>query len=718
MCCLFQEININFENVRLSILLYCIIFFAGNVFAQDRPVLQWQKNYGGSLSDEANAVLRLPDGNFILLGTTKSNDGDISGLHGTSGTTDVTVIKISPAGNIIWQKTYGGSAGEIAANIIQTSDGGFIFIGSTSSKDGDVSGNHGSGAAGTEDIWVVKLDASGNMLWQKCYGGTSLENGADILETAGGFMIAGNVRSTDGDAVGLHGIHEDVWIMHTGPTGNIIWQRCYGGTEQEVIFPGGYRSIKQTLDGNFIVAATTSSRDGDVSDLNHPAGFQDAWILKITPTGSIMWDKCIGGNYGDLINHVIPNTDGSFFLTGHTYSDDLPRTFNHDNGYSDGIAILLDASGNTQWLTVFGGALSDRINDAVKTPDGGYLLTGSTESADGNVCQKHLLNDMWLVKLDAAGNLQWNRTFGGSKADYGKRLLLTASNECYVFSAAASADGDIANNKGGNDMWLTKFSLTGPPSYPSVTITSKTDSIVCSGKKVHFVAAAVLGGTQPIFQWKLNGTNVGTNSDTLRLSNLQSTDAVTCVLTSNSPCVDIKTAVSNSLSVNVDPLQPPTSFLPGDTALCSFQRIVLKANRSFNSYLWSTNETSADIRVKQPGIYWLEVTDQFRCTGRDSFTIFPKTCIEGIFVPNAFTPDKNGKNDLFKPIMNADVKEYRFIVYNRWGQIVFETTTLNKGWDGTFKNMPENSGVFIWQCIYQLYGEAPASKRGTVLLLR
>jgi gliding motility-associated-like protein len=697
--------------MRLSLFLYCLIFLSSNTFAQDRPVLQWQKNYGGSLVDYVNDFIILPDGSFIVLSTSNSNDGDISGLHGTSGASDISVIKMDPAGNIIWQKLYGGSYNETASSIIQTNDGGFIFIGNTFtfSNDGDVSGHHGN-----SDIWVVKLDASGNLIWQKCYGGLVQDHGVDILETANGFLILGNTSSNDGDVSGNHG-GQDVWVIKTDNSGNPLWQRTYGGTMPDYAPTGSHGIIQQTPDGNFIIAATTSSLDGDVTSLP-PQNTHDTWIFKITPTGTIIWDKCFGGQLAsDLILNIIINNDGSFFISGYTYSPDLPGAV----GNGDAWALHLDAAGNTLWIKIFGGTGFDRINGAIKTPDGGYLLTGYTSSVDGIVCPKHLLNDMWFVKLDAAGNVQWNRTYGGSKDDYGTRLALNSSGDCFIFSSSFSGDGDLTNNKGSSDLWLTKFSFTGPLIRPSVTISSGKDSIACAGTSVEFFAVAVNGGTNPSYQWKLNGVNIGGNTNTITISSLQNNDIVSCVLTSNDPCIDIRTAVSNNISVKVNTIKPPADFLPKDTSLCSYQRIELGPNSTrFTSFLWNDGSTTQNISVKGPGSYWLQVTDRFQCTGRDTVTIFPKNCIEGVFVPNAFTPNRDGYNDVFMPIMNADVKAYKFVVYDRWGRVVFQTTTLNKGWDGKVNGLPYDTGVFVWQCQYQIYGEEPTSKRGTVLLLK
>jgi gliding motility-associated-like protein len=699
------------------VLLLSSFFVCSNMFAQAPAVIQWQKSYGGTLYDLASDIQVLPDGSYVVLALSNSNDGDITGHHGPYYTSDISVLKFDPTGNLLWQRAYGGVGDEVGATIISTGDGGFIFTGKTNYNDGDVSGNHGD-----DDVWVVKLDASGNIQWQKCYGGTEKDVGSNILEVSGGYMIAGITGSTDGDVSGQHG-GGDLWVIRIDGIGNLLWQKCYGGTLDDgmAIGTGASDLVKQTADGGFIVTTSTQSHDGDVSNMP-PTGVQDLWVLKITATGTIVWDNCYGGNFADLISQVIINSDGTIFMAGFTYSKDLPGSIPGPGTgmyQADAWALKLDASGNTIWLKVFGGSDEDRCTDAAQTPDGGYILSGSTLSSDGIVCKKHLFREVWLVKLDAAGDVQWSRTFGGNKDDIGMKMALTSAGDCVVISTSLSSDGDLTMNRGFNDLWLTSFSFTGLLISPSVNIRVDSDSIVCSGKAVKFVAVPVNGGTNPIYQWKLNGVNIGGNSDTINISNMLNNDVVSCVLTSNSPCVDIKTVNSNNLKVKVDPRLPPSNFLAGDTALCSYQKIELGPNSTrFTSFLWSDGSTTQNITVKKPGLYWLEVTDRFQCVGRDTVTIFPKTCIEGVFIPNAFSPNRDGKNDEFMPIMNADVKQFRFIVYDRWGRIVFQTTSLNKGWDGKVKDLPYDTGVFAWQCQYQLDGEEPTLKRGTVLLLR
>ncbi len=213
------------------------------------------------------SIQQTSDGGFIVAGQTYSNDGDVSGNHGGS---DAWVVKLNSSGTILWQKCLGGTVyGAIAYSIQQTSDGGFIVGGETLSNDGDVSGNHGE-----FDAWVVKLDSLGDIEWQKCLGGTGWDWENSIQQTSdGGFIVAGYTNSNDGDVSGNHG-SKDYWVVKLNSSGDIEWQKCLGGTNDDWA-----RSIKQTSDGGFIVAGFTASNDGDVSGNQ---GNSDAWVVKLT----------------------------------------------------------------------------------------------------------------------------------------------------------------------------------------------------------------------------------------------------------------------------------------------------------------------------------------------------------------------------------------------------------------------------------------------------
>jgi len=277
--------------------------------------IEWQKCLGGTNDDYAYSIQQTSDGGFIVAGETNSNDGDVSGNHGNS---DYWVVKLNSSGTIEWQKCLGGTGWDEAYSIQQTSDGGFIVAGYTSSNDGDVSGFHGY-----SDYWVVKLNSSGDIEWQKCLGGTNDDWARSIKQTSdGGFIVAGETRSYNGDVSGNHG-GIDYWVVKLDSLGDIEWQKCLGGTNNDYA-----RSIQQTSDGGFIVAGYTSSNDGDVSGFH---GYSDYWVVKLNSSGDIEWQKCLGGTNDDWARSIKQTSDGGFIVAGFTASNDGDVSGNQGN---------------------------------------------------------------------------------------------------------------------------------------------------------------------------------------------------------------------------------------------------------------------------------------------------------------------------------------------------------------------------------------------------
>ena len=165
-------------------------------------------------------------------------------------------------------------------------------------------------------------------------------------------------------------------------------------------------------------------------------------------------------------------------------------------------------------------------------------------------------------------------------------------------------------------------------------------------------------------------------------------------------------------------LPVPSRFLPADTAICNYGDVVLFPRQTYSSYLWNTGQTGSSITVKQPGLYWLQVTDQNNCKGIDSLLVVPKQCMTGLYVPTAFSPNSDGKNDMFKALLFGNILKFQWTIYNRFGQVVFTSASASNGWDGTFNGAPQNSGNYVWTCHYQLQGETEKTKSGSVVLLR
>ncbi|TAJ43968.1 PKD domain-containing protein [Methanofollis fontis] len=419
-----------------------------SVTEPDGSAIVWQRCLGGSSRDYAYSIQQTSDGGYVVAGVTESTDGDVSGNHGNE---DAWVVKLDAAGNRVWQRCLGGSSGDYAESIRQTSDGGYIVAGFTYSTDGDVSGNHGGA-----DIWVVKLDAAGNRVWQRCLGGASDDRAFNILQTAdGGYIVASYTYSTDGDVSGNHGSY-DAWVVKLDAAGNRIWQRGLGGASDDRAL-----SIQQMADGGYVVAGVTWSTDGDVSG-NH--GDSDAWVVKLDAAGSMVWQRCLGGSSRDYAYSIRQTSDGGYIVAGETGSIDGDVSGNH--GDSDAWVVKLDAAGNQVWQRCFGGSSRDFAYSIQQTSDGGYVVAGGTWSTDGDVSGNHGDSDGWMVKLDVAGSMVCQRCFGGTSSDLAFSIQQISDGGYVVASYTCSNDGDVSGNHGDSDGWVVKLEGSGSVAVP------------------------------------------------------------------------------------------------------------------------------------------------------------------------------------------------------------------------------------------------------------
>ncbi len=688
--------------------------------AQPIPRIQYQKCIGGTGNDEIQDVSPTTDGGYILAGGVLSNNGDVSGNHSNPGASDAWIVKIDASGNIQWQKCFGGSLDEFGACVKQTAEGGYIFAANTISNDQQIPFNHGS-----SDLWVVKLDGAGNIQWSKTFGGSSQDvaisgpNGvnnrskiADIELTNDGYIIATSTKSTDGDVTGLHGSSLDIWLLKLDMAGTLQWQKCLGGTGGEKL-----NGIEATNDGNYILAATTNSNDGDVGSNTNTSSNSNCWIVKFDPNGILLWEKCIGpANANRDMLDIQKTADGGFILGGFASKqnpiiDDL----------LDAWIIKINANGDIVWEKIIDDGYEKQIHCINQTADGGYIAAGKHylspfDPADADGCIYKGQFDTWVIKLTDTGIMEWQRNFGGSKWDMANRIFPTTDGGYLLFNTTWSNDGDVVGNHGVSDGWIVKLGFTGGIAA-SVTI-SADSNLICSPKKVMFRAVPVNGGSTPIYTWILNGNSLFvTLADSALIQITNSSDVVICEISSNG-CVDIRTALSNGVSVIVDLSLGPKNFLGKDTSLCIPFPITLIPLSSFPKYQWSNNAVFPTISVTTPGQYWLQVTDSNGCIGKDTIIVSAKVCPRGFYVPGAFTPNRDGKNDVFKPIVIGKLLQYHFSIYGRWGQIIFDSKDIDKGWDGTFKGLPQDSNIFIWTCTYQLENENVNSVKGTFALVR
>ncbi|MBA3648508.1 MAG: T9SS type A sorting domain-containing protein [Chitinophagales bacterium] len=351
-------------------------------------MMQWSQTFGGSGYDIANCGFQTKDGGYIIAGSTSSTDGDILVNHGSS---DAWLIKIDANGILQWEKTYGGSGDETALSIASTEDGGYIMVGETDSNDGDVSGNHGQ-----EDCWIIKIDSVGNLEWQKCFGGSHFEIGYSIKQTPeGSYIVAASAQSHDGDVVGHHydNIHYvdgfDFWVFKLDRQGNILWQNCLGGNNDE-----SPSDLQLTPDGGCIAAGYTYSSTGDVR-INH--GYQDVWVTKLDSMGNLQWQKTYGGVNDEQASHIILSKDGGYIVGATNEGDDGEVQGNH--GGQDVWLLKIDERGKLQGQLSLGGSTNDREPASLQKADGSLVIAAWSQSSDGDVTANKGDDDVWLFKL-------------------------------------------------------------------------------------------------------------------------------------------------------------------------------------------------------------------------------------------------------------------------------------------------------------------------------
>lgn len=431
------------------------VLLSVNIFAQ-APAIEWQKCLGGFNTETAGEIDKTPDGGYIIAGTSNSTNGSVTGNHGGY---DYWVVKLDATGNILWQKSLGGSGIDNAYSIKSTSDGGCVVAGLSFSTDGNVTGNHGD-----FDYWVVKLDATGNIQWQKSIGGPGVDVAYDIQNTSdGGYVVAGLSRSNGGNVTGNHG-NDDYWIVKLDATGNIQWQKSLGGSSWD----GAY-AIQTTSDGGYIVAGNSQSNDGNVTG-NH--GGDDYWVVKLDNSGNIQWQKSLGGSASDVVSSIQQTSDGGYIVAGNSNSTNGDISTNL-GGY-DYWVVKLNEIGNILWQKSFGGTYEDTLNSINTTADGGFIMAGNTYSNDGNVTGNQGMWDYWAVKINSTGNIQWQKTLGGSGDDIAASVL-TASDGGYVVAGHSnSTDGNITFNYGNFDYWVVKLS----PDILSTPIYEKQTTVI------------------------------------------------------------------------------------------------------------------------------------------------------------------------------------------------------------------------------------------------
>lgn len=690
------------------------LLLCSNILHAQLPTIYWDNTIGSRDGDYLYAIDVADDGNIFVGGESggaaygdKAED-QVGGLlvYG-----DAWVLKLNPAGNIIWQNTIGGLSSDDLECIEATPDGGCIIgASSTSLIGGDKTENCflTPGAVHTKDYWVVKLNSTGDIEWQNTIGGTGDDYIKAIRQTPdGGYILGGySFSKISGDKTEFNIGGSSYWIVKIDAVGNILWQNTIDGVNEDKL-----TSLDLTADGGYILGGYSKSGiSGEKTEACFNNSF-DYWIIKVNSSGIPEWQNTIGGNNDDVLTSIRQTLDGGYIVAGTSKSNVTGDKTAACRGMDDFWVIKLNSTGAISWQKTIGGTQTDASCEIREKPDGGYFIAG--ESSSGIGAEKTVdyigYSDYWLLELDALGNIIWQNVYGG--LGYENFTAMEIMQDGGVIMGGKS-NSDISGNKTENaydyydgtnrdDFWIVR--LAGDTCVPTMEVCNDYDED-CDGNIDEGAAPIIAieatnlttfceGGYVPLYatytgngtlQWKRNGNNItGANSAVYKAT---TKGTYSCRITT-----DCGSALSSDIIVTV-PKNPTASITAGGPVVfCAGGNVVLSANTGAGlSYQWYKNDvviagaTAINYTASTPGTYTCKVTKT--ASGCNTFSnpvLVTVPCKESevILMANHISVFPNPANDYIT--IKCDILSEISIspvisISNSLGQIIYiEKATIN-----------------------------------------
>lgn len=430
------------------VIIFSLVF---NSASSQNWQIHWQQCYGGSDNDYATDIIQIAGGYFVT-GHTSSTDGDVSNNDGGG---EGWLIRIDSISNLLWEKTYGGTDGERFVRVFESLLGDYYLVGSSSSSNGDVSYNPYPNSI---NFWIVKIDSSGIIIWDRIVGGHGGDHIVDAIHTSDDGIIAiGYSNSDDGDITTHYG-QFDFWMIKLNSEGETEWDFTLGSPGLE--YPG---TIIQTSDGGYLVSGSSLLPEGgNLTCESH--GNADAVIIKLDSLRNIEWQQCYGGSDYDGALEILELEDGYMFA-GYAGSNDGNISGWH--GDDDIWVVRLDFGGNIIWQKCLGGGLGENPYYLLQTEDMGFYVAGATQSTNGDITNNHShpgKHDIWLVKLTSDGELQFQQCFGGDRDEYIESGILYKGNNKFVIAGQTEkVSGDVLCDFHGweekDDYWVFEITM-------------------------------------------------------------------------------------------------------------------------------------------------------------------------------------------------------------------------------------------------------------------
>ncbi len=502
-----------------------------------------------------------------------------------------SIINFSTA-QITFQKTFGGTVDELGYSVKQTTDGGYIITGNTTSF-----------GLGGGDVYLIKTDVNGDLLWTKTFGGASYDHGFSVQQTLdGGYIITGDAYSFGAGSY-------DVYLIKTDNSGILLWRKTFGGMQEE-----WGNTVQQTTDGGYIIAGTANS---------FGAGTYNAYLIKTDANGDSLWIKTFGGigNYW-WGNSVQQTSDGGYIISGITSS--------FGAGGDDVSLVKTDANGDLLWTKTFGGASSDAGYSLQQTMDGGYIITGVTNSFGAGDY------DVYLIKTDTNGDNLWSKTFGGTNADWGHSVRQTSDGGYIIVGTTSILGVDSSNvyliktDVNGDSLWTKTFGGTDWDGGISIAQTTDGGYIIV-GYTISFAA----GGTEDVYLIKTDslgnsGCNETSTATIVTSPPTQVTSPATMVSSMVTTITTPPTAVGSGgivttvcTTVGINEITSKNPFLispnpSADNFIISFEKTMMEGKVEILNILGENifsekvfNESKKEINLKNisDGIYFVKVYD-------------------------------------------------------------------------------------------------------------
>ncbi len=596
----FLKSKIEYRFLFLSLLMSFYIAATGQA-----PV-EWVQSVGDTCNQGFNAIMSTSDGGVIL-----------TGYEYTNHQSDVLFSKLDENGIIEWSKTFGGSKNDVGNSVIQTPDGGFVMAGNSDSADGIPGENNGDC-----DAWILKVNSAGAIQWNHVYGGGGFDDLASISNTSdGGFIVAGTTISPTNNIITESAGKKDALVLKLDSNGNLSWSKTFGGSQNDIA-----SAIQQTADGGYIFSGTTWSDD---IDIQNNGGFSDMWLVKLQANGNLQWSKTFGGIAEEHANALDLTSDGGYLLSG--WSAYLAQNGTSNSIHHVDFAVAkVDATGTLAWSNVYGGNEMEKAYGGIESSNGEYIISGYSNSNDGNVANNYGFKDFWILSLNNNGAMNWSKNYGGTQNDFSTAVIEMQDGGLAFAGHTWSNDNDVTTQGGIDDGWVIKLEGAGLP--PTVDL--GIDQSVCLGDEISIIANTTncVGCT---FLW-----NDGNTSESRFLTPTASGNyTVTATNNFGQTAIDV-------INISVNPLPTVSSFTDNppcnNAAIGSINLTPTSPNTPF-TYTWSTGETTEDLTNIAAGNYNVTFTDNNNCWDELSFILSNPSS----FIVNSTTNqiDCNGGND-------------------------------------------------------------------------